>query len=429
MKATQRGKQLAAIALSELILGAVLLDQLIVASSLAILLMLALDLSSLIIRERKFLKQFAKESQAKITIEAVAGREKKIPLELPGKPRPVEIHADKAWCRVSEDERAIIVKPPHFGKHSVKIKATIPSLGRCFEKEIETPIELEVTALPKALKFLAIAIGALSEIGEKEEGRKPSKTARGGTDYKGLREYTPGDKPKYIDWPHTAKHLKPIVREYASSEGAVILLVNEDTTGPQTSDFIASAILTVALTALKTSTPVSLATVSRGTLASYGELDPRTLLLYATKKSIELLGINYELLEYVQPLPTEKLSSILKALEASQLLEPVRRRFLEIHSLLGKTPPEATVLYIGTLTSNTYLIADLVHEASKKKIRTIIVASPKPWEDLPSQEEKELARKTHEKMLTFLSRYSKLHFTTQNLERELTPLLLKSRAS
>jgi len=309
----------------------------------------------------------------------------------------------------------------------VKVTAVVSSAGRCFEKEVKVPVEVEVVALPRALRMLAAALEALGEVGELEEGGRRRRTARGGTEYEGLREYTPGDKPKRIDWRATARRIRPVVREYTFSEGGLTLLVNEDTAGPQTSDFTASAILTAALLATRLGTPVFLATVSRGVVTIYGEVDPRALLLYAARKSIELLNVNAELLEYISPQPSEKLLSALRALEASELLEPVRKRFLEVRSLVEKTPPEATLLYIGVLTSNTLLLADLVHEAYKRRVRVIVATHPKPWEDLQDQGERELARRTHAKMLSFLSRYSRVHFSPRSLEQEITPLLLKNK--
>jgi uncharacterized protein (DUF58 family) len=426
MRVTARGKQLALAALLELALGAVFLDQLIAALSLAAFLLLALDLSSLAIREKKLLARLPK-GEARVRVEAVAGQERRVPVELPVAGAPLRIRTDKDWCRLEEGGRTLVVKPPYFGRYSVKVTAVVSSAGRCFEKEVEVPVEVEVVALPRALRMLAAALEALGEVGGLEEGGRRRRTARGGTEYEGLREYTPGDKPKRIDWRVTARRIRPVVREYTFSEGGLTLLVNEDTAGPQTSDFTASAILTAALLATRLGTPVFLATVSRGVVTIYGEADPRALLLYAARKSIELLNVNAELLEYTSPQPSEKLLSALRALEASELLEPVRKRFLEVRSLVEKTPPEATLLYIGVLTSNTLLLADLVHEAYKRRVRVIVATHPKPWEDLQDQGERELARRTHAKMLSFLSRYSRVHFSPRSLEQEITPLLLKNK--
>lgn len=427
MRATARGKQLALAALLELALGAVFLDRLIAGLSLAAFLLLAFDLSSLFLRERKLLGRLPRGGPERVRVEAVAGQERRIPVELPAAPRSARVYADKDWCRLEEGGRVLAVRPPYFGRYKVRIVAVVTSLGKCFEKEVELPVEVEVVVLPRALRMLATALEALGEVGEVEEGGRRRRAARGGTEYEGLREYTLGDKPKRIDWRATARRIRPVVREYTHSEGGLTLLVNEDTAGPQTSDFTASAILTTALLALKLSAPVYLATVSRGMMTVYGEVDPRTLLIYAVKKSVELLNVSVELLEYTSPQPSEKLLSTLRALEASELLAPLRKRFLEVRSLVEKTPPEATLLYIGTLTSNTLLVADLVHEAHKKRARVVIVTHPKPWEDLQAQDERELARKTQAKMLSFLNRYSKVYFSPQRLEQELAPLLLRSK--
>ena len=427
MRATPKGKQLALVGLIELALGAVLLDWPITAFSLAILLLLAIDFFSLVAREKNLLSRFPKGETAKIRIEAVAGQEKRVPLEPPIPAGSYRNFTDNDWCRLEDNGKTLVLRPPYFGRYNLKVTVVVPSVGKLFEKDVEVPVKVEVVALPRALKLLIVALEALGETAELEEaGRKP-RAMRGGTEYERLREYTPGDRPKNIDWHATARNIKPVVREYKSSEGGLTLVINEDTAGPQTSDFTASAILTTALLAMKLSTPVFLATVSRGIVTTYGEVDPRKLLFYAAKKSMELLNISAELLEYASPQPSEKLLNALKALEASELLEPVRKRFLEAYSLIEKNPPESTLLYIGLLTSNTLLLADLVHEAYKRRLHIIIATHPKPWEDFKDQSEKELARRTHSKMLSYLSRYSKIHYSPKSLEQEITPLLLTKK--
>jgi len=41
----------------------------------------------------------------------------------------------------------------------VKVTAVVSSAGRCFEKEVKVPVEVEVVALPRALRMLAAALG------------------------------------------------------------------------------------------------------------------------------------------------------------------------------------------------------------------------------------------------------------------------------
>ncbi len=88
---------------------------------------------------------------------------------------------------------------------------------------------------------------------------------RGGVEFYGARIYAPGDGLRDIDWKHTAKLRKLVVKEFhAAGSQAVILLVGLEAVDADQADRLAYRLVTTALTLAREGVPIALAAYTRG---------------------------------------------------------------------------------------------------------------------------------------------------------------------
>lgn len=59
----------------------------------------------------------------------------------------------------------------------------------------------------------------------REAGVRSIRRRGEGTSFANLRDYTPGDDPRHIDWKATARRRKPITREYTVEQGQTVMIV------------------------------------------------------------------------------------------------------------------------------------------------------------------------------------------------------------
>ncbi len=90
-----------------------------------------------------------------------------------------------------------------------------------FERQIRYPTNDTVPVYPDILELRKHTLTARGT----EEETYNRMRVRGGTDFERLREYTPDDEFRYIDWKATARTYKPIARQYQTERNQNILLV------------------------------------------------------------------------------------------------------------------------------------------------------------------------------------------------------------
>jgi uncharacterized protein (DUF58 family) len=90
----------------------------------------------------------------------------------------------------------------------------------------------------------------------REWGRRPERQLGEGRLFESLREWVPGDDPRYIDWKATARRRKPITRQYEAERRQQVLLVMDtgrlltaDVAGVARLDFAVQAALELAYAA------------------------------------------------------------------------------------------------------------------------------------------------------------------------------------
>ncbi len=82
--------------------------------------------------------------------------------------------------------------------------------------------ERQLRVLPHAGPVRPESLGAPRVL--RELGLRPRRSRGDGTDFESLREYTPGDEPRKIDWRATARRGAPVVRDYQAERNHTVLL-------------------------------------------------------------------------------------------------------------------------------------------------------------------------------------------------------------
>lgn len=107
------------------------------------------------------------------------------------------------------------------------------------------------------------------------------RASRKGMEFYGLRPYQPGDSAWAIDWKHTRKLHRMVVKEFLDTgvEGAV-LAINLSVVDEEEKDRLACGLITTALTLVRENIPSSLAAYTHeGVVMTSRRLDPRQVLL------------------------------------------------------------------------------------------------------------------------------------------------------
>jgi len=92
-----------------------------------------------------------------------------------------------------------------------------------FHQARTRPLASEIVVYPRLGR---VAAGFIARAQTQAETRPPSQQASGHEEFRGLREYRPGDNPRWIHWKSSAKLGQPLVKEYeaAIADRAFILL-------------------------------------------------------------------------------------------------------------------------------------------------------------------------------------------------------------
>jgi len=258
------------------------------------------------------------------------------------------------------------------------------------------PVEIEFIVYPETLYWVLKALALLGFYGSGIEESISSlysiSTFYG--EFKGSREYMPGDAMKRIDWRTTAKLERIFIKEFyfgeTFSEG---LVADSRCIGRYTCDRIASAILSLAITQYLTGNIKIICNYSEGYCVEFK--NNRELLLHVMNIIFKMNIVEYDqLYEFVEPVTVDILRKTLKDIEGE--MGHSQKNILGIANKINQ-------LYIvSMLLHNQDAILDVLRSIIEKSISVLIFTVSKPWLDARSVIEAYAISKNHENILNAL---------------------------
>ena len=212
-----------------------------------------------------------------------------------------------------------------------------------------------------------------------------------GIEYFESRTYQPGDLLKNIDWKHTLKLNKLIVKEFIETGGrAAIIAVNLSVTDAEEADKIASNLITTALTLTQEAIPTALAVYNhQRVVLTTAILDPREILkrTLSLVKDITSVEFTYRLLQLPDLVklrrditqlrratsePAQQLLNILnfeyQAIEKTAKNHPAT---LALSSATEQAPSPATIVLISPLNHDAEALLVTTEKLSRREFTTI----------------------------------------------------------
>jgi len=181
-------------------------------------------------------------------------------------------------------ELNLTITPPLAGPSHPQLQTSvIDPWGFIQVNQLLQPVELHVIPRAKYAEWLALRYLEQSGDGAMVVTMPLSKAIlapKRGIEYFESRTYQPGDQLKNIDWKHTLKLSKLIVKEFIETGGrAAIIAVNLSVTDAEEADKIAFNLITTALTLTQEAIPAALAVYNhRRVVLTTAILDPREIL-------------------------------------------------------------------------------------------------------------------------------------------------------
>lgn len=303
----------------------------------------------------------------------------------------VEPSAFKATPRTPV-ELKISVKPPLAYPGTLKLKLiAVDAWGLTVTcQDLET---LELHVIPKAKyaewiakKYLEGSLRSMGYISTAQAGLKPS---RSGVEFYGCRLYAPGDNPRSIEWKHTCKLQRLVVKEHGGGFGRPCILAGNMTVRSiEEADETLYSLISSAYTLARESTPIALAVYNReDVLAATQPLNPEE----ALKKLLKLMGfvmVSEDVLRVLSPQQVERLNRLIEVLKPSEsaagllsLLQleytallnaakshPAGRALKEASS---RTAPPAMLIIVSKMTHDVEALAVRLRELKAKGFEVV----------------------------------------------------------
>ena len=257
------------------------------------------------------------------------------------------------------------------------------------------PVDLHIIPRAKyarwlAIKYLERTASGSSMIGSVVSERS-DKSAKTGVEYRGSREYQPGDRWKDVDWKHTFLFGKLVVKEFTGAQGQNAILVADLTAkDAEEADKLAFDLVMSAYTFALESLPTALAIYNcdevlamstpinpRESLKKTLQLTEKIVVVEPSEKVLEPTKMrkirrSISQLEQLNMDSAQRLLEVLKIeYEANQktaINDPVGRALLRI--VEGITPP-ATITVVSS-SSNNEDILNIILQKVEDKGYTII---------------------------------------------------------
>jgi len=181
-------------------------------------------------------------------------------------------------------ELNLTVTPPLAGPSHPQLQVSVvDSRGLIQVNQLLQPVELHVIPRAKYAEWLALRY--LEQTGAGATAVTPLLPKailipKRGIEYFESRTYQPGDQLKNIDWKHTLKLNRLIVKEYIETGGqAAIIAVNLSVNDAEEADKIAFNLITAALTLAQEAIPTALAVYNhQRVVLTTAAIDPREIL-------------------------------------------------------------------------------------------------------------------------------------------------------
>lgn len=289
------------------------------------------------------------EAQQK-EIRLIAGNTSKLAIKLIGKakcPFHISVNSSYPWIYpvkdillnfTSEAELNLTITPSLSGPSEPHIEVLSTDIwGLIQMRQVIEPVRLYVIPRAKYAEWLARKYleGTASEAGALAASFSPvaaGTTPKGGVEYCDSRLYQLGDRLKDIDWKHTAKLRKLVIKEYAQeARQLAIIAANLVASDAEEADKLVYNFITSALTLAKETIPTAIAAYDQEqVLAATPLLDPRGLVKEALKLGQKVV-LSTPLQRYIQPPDIRQIKISLRHLEKAYT-EPAKklREILEL---------------------------------------------------------------------------------------------------
>jgi len=308
----------------------------------------------------------------------------------------VEVTPQRFTLNGGEIELKLTVTPPLAGPSQPQLQVSaVDPRGLLQVNQPLAPVTLLVIPRAKYAEWLALRYleeagnGAIAAASPPKAGRQRKR----GVEYLESRTYYPGDPPKNIDWKHTLKLNRLIVKEFAETGGqAAIIAVNLSVADVEEADKIAFNLITTALTLAQEAIPTALAAYNhQRVILTTAALDPRE----ALKQTLSLVkDITSEEFAQrrLQPPNLSKLKRDINQLRRAtsesaqrllglldfeyQALEKAAKNHpasLALEKAAEQTPPPATIILISQLNHDAEALLVTTEKLSRRKFTTIPV--------------------------------------------------------
>jgi len=291
------------------------------------------------------------------------------------------------------------ITPPLAGPSLPQLRVSfIDPWGLIQVNQLLQPVALHVIPRAKYAEWLALKYLEQSGDGAMAFTEPLSKAIRApkrGIEYAESRTYQPGDQLKNIDWKHTLKLNKLIVKEFIETgRQAAIIAVNLSVTDAEEADKIAFNLITTALTLAQETIPTALAVYNhQRVVVTTAVLDPRemlkqTLLLVKDITSVELTQRLLQLpelsklkrditqLKRATSEPAQRLLSLLdfeyQAIEKAAKNHPAT---LALSSVAEQTSSPATIVLISQLNHDAEALLVTTEKLSRREFTTLPIAT------------------------------------------------------